>query len=252
MGLVIMTKNADATDTLWNNAYIAYIPLLGAAVALTYDVGYFYAVEISFFTLFSLSEHIVFAIQAFPFALVVLIPLSAVAVIMGKEGTSAPPPPYDPARVSKLQRIAAYALLSLIILLLISVLSFALLHAPETILIVIEYAVAGFGILLIAPLYKRIFIVSMAILIGLTLSFLVGYSAGTGSLSNDDNASKIFPPSIQTVNFKNGAPMNGRIIRSGDRGVLLYDPASNRIRFVLWEAIGSIEATPQQKITGGR
>ena len=239
-----MTKDEDATDTLWNNAYIAYIPLLGAAVALTYDVGYFQAVEISFFTLFSLSEHIVFAIQAFPIALLLLIPLSAFAVIMGKEGASVPPP-YDPAQISKFQRIAAYALLIFIFFLLISVLGFALLQSPETILIAIEFAVAGFGILLLPPLYKRIFIVSMAILISLTLSFIVGYWNGRGSLSSDDNANKIFPSSIETVNFKNGAPMNGRIIRSGDRGVLLYDPVSNRLRFVLWEAIGSIEATPR-------
>jgi hypothetical protein len=70
---------ATKTNPLWKDSYIAYIPLLGAAVALTYDVGFFYAIGISFFTLFSLSEHIVFAIQAFPVALAVLMLLSLVA-----------------------------------------------------------------------------------------------------------------------------------------------------------------------------
>ena len=44
-------------------------PIIGTALALIYDVGYFYGVGISYFTLFSLSEHIVFALPALPVAL---------------------------------------------------------------------------------------------------------------------------------------------------------------------------------------
>ncbi len=36
------------------------VPALGTALAIAYDVGYFNGVDISFFTLFSISEHIVF------------------------------------------------------------------------------------------------------------------------------------------------------------------------------------------------
>jgi uncharacterized membrane protein len=58
-----MTEDANKTSNLWKDNYLAYIPLLGAAVAVTFDVGYFFALNLSFFTLFSLSEHILFAIQ---------------------------------------------------------------------------------------------------------------------------------------------------------------------------------------------
>src|SRR6202521_1018906 len=91
-------KDADVSGTLWNDKYIAYIPLLGAAVALIFDVGCFYAIQINLFTLFSLSEHIVFAIQAFPIALAVFIPISGLVVVMG---TGASPVPPDPNKVSK-------------------------------------------------------------------------------------------------------------------------------------------------------
>jgi hypothetical protein len=56
---------------------------LAAAVvtfAVAFNVGYFYYVDISLFTLFSLSEHIVFAIRALPVAIAILI--SFIIVLM--------------------------------------------------------------------------------------------------------------------------------------------------------------------------
>jgi hypothetical protein len=44
-------------------------PLLASSIAITYDVGFFSGVGIGFFTFFSLSEHFVFALQSFPFAI---------------------------------------------------------------------------------------------------------------------------------------------------------------------------------------
>jgi hypothetical protein len=46
------------------------VPLLGTALAITYDVGYFSGINLYFFSFFSLTEHIGFALQAFPFALI--------------------------------------------------------------------------------------------------------------------------------------------------------------------------------------
>jgi hypothetical protein len=52
------------------------------------------------------------------------------------------------------------------------------------------------------------------------------------------------------VKLTSGETIGGRIIRSGDRGVMFYDPASGRIKFLLWATIGSIEATPQKATVG--
>jgi hypothetical protein len=50
---------------------LRYFPQISALVgllAVTFDVGYFAAIDLSFFTLFSLPEHLLFAIQALPLA----------------------------------------------------------------------------------------------------------------------------------------------------------------------------------------
>src|SRR4051812_36996300 len=50
--------------------YLVAIPILGTGSALTFDVGYFYGIDINFFTIFSLPEHLVFALEAAPLAFV--------------------------------------------------------------------------------------------------------------------------------------------------------------------------------------
>jgi len=236
-----------APNTLWRDSYIPYIPLLGAGIALTFDVGYFYAIDISFFTLFSLSEHIVFAIQAFPIALLVLIALSVFVLFWDRKTT---PPPYLPGEVSRPATIIAYIVLSLLVLTLISILVFALYSAPVFILMTIVIVVAGLGIAFIsksAP-YKQAYIGTMFALTALTVSFTFGLLDGANILSNDD-PNKLITNNTETVTLKNGVPIIGHIIRSGDRGILLYDAVSNRVRFIMWDGTGSIEATPQKTIT---
>ncbi|WP_247390277.1 hypothetical protein [Bradyrhizobium sp. 35] len=43
-------------------------PVLASALAVLYDVGFFTGLHIGFFTFFTLSEHLLFALQAIPFA----------------------------------------------------------------------------------------------------------------------------------------------------------------------------------------
>jgi len=247
--LVHTTKDADATSALWNDRYIAYIPLLGAAVALTFDVGCFYAIEINLFTLFSLFEHIVFAIQAFPIALAMLIPMSGMMVVMGREAAASSSNDHDTIRT--VPGVTAYIVLIILIVVLITLASFLIAiissTTPELLLVVIELVVLGFGMFFIKISYKRLFITLMAIMITLTISFSFGFGAGRSYLSNN-YIHNIFAPSFSgdVIKLKSGEMLSGRIIRSGDRGLLFYDPVSSRLYFLLWVAIGSIETTPQK------
>ena len=45
-------------------------PLYTTSLAICYDVGFFMGVDIGFFTFYSITEHLVFALQALPWALV--------------------------------------------------------------------------------------------------------------------------------------------------------------------------------------
>jgi hypothetical protein len=51
------SENGQGKKYLSIENYFTYIPLLAAILALSIDVGFFYAFEINFFTLFSLSRN---------------------------------------------------------------------------------------------------------------------------------------------------------------------------------------------------
>jgi len=158
------------------------------------------------------------------------------------------PPPYDPEKVvTTRQRIAAYSILAFIVLMLLSALVYMLFRFPEGLLLVVEFGLAAWGYYFINPSYQRLFVSSIIVLIILTISFLFGNLFGASVLSNEDT-NRMSTRTTETVYFKNGVSINGRIIRSGERGVLIYDPGADRIHFELWDAIRSIEATPPKPL----
>ena len=57
-------------DTLKD--FLIPLPIFGTFAAVVFDVGYFYGIDINLFTLFTLSEHILFSIEALPFVFVAI------------------------------------------------------------------------------------------------------------------------------------------------------------------------------------
>ena len=57
-------------DTLKD--FLIPLPIFGTIAAVVFDVGYFYGIDINLFTLFTLSEHILFSIEALPFVFVAI------------------------------------------------------------------------------------------------------------------------------------------------------------------------------------
>jgi hypothetical protein len=133
-----------ATNTLWKDSYFAYIPLLGAAVALAFDAGCFYALGINFYTLFSLSEHIAFAIPAFPIALIFLFMFSALAILAIKPTPRTPEPSHPLKNLSTRQRIVISTIIILVVsagISLLAVVYYPIFHSsPEMLILVIEVA----------------------------------------------------------------------------------------------------------------
>ena len=247
-----MTEGAGhKTTNLWKDSYLAYVPLLGAAVALTFDVGYFWALNLSFFTLFSLSEHILFAIQSFPIALAVLLfCLAAAGIVLNASFLwKGPPPlaPVDPHQLHGVKLILASVILAFVIVMPLLVFAIYLLYSTPIITpLVMEILMGWGGWSFVHDPYKRAFTAVVTVLFLLTFSFFIGYSFATSATTKAD-PQNIFQPGIGTINLKTGVPINGRIIRSGERGVLIYDPASDRLRFLSWEGISSIEAPPKAR-----
>jgi hypothetical protein len=66
-----MTEQQEAFSLGDNTLKLLSIagPLLASSLAITHDVGFFVGTGIGFFSFFSLSEHLVFALQSLPFAI---------------------------------------------------------------------------------------------------------------------------------------------------------------------------------------
>lgn len=57
-------------DSEWSwNDLTAVVPIVASSFAFTYVIGYFYAFDIAWFTFFTLSEHVTFALRALPMAI---------------------------------------------------------------------------------------------------------------------------------------------------------------------------------------
>lgn len=220
--------------------YFTHIPFIAVTVALTFDVGTFYAVGIDFFTVFSLSEHIVFALEALPVAIVVL--MIIVILFPGLSGSSSPA-----AKTSRLPLRNKYQYIIPIVLLgcgLISFVAYLIYDSYRTNAIsalLMVFILIGFvpaiGIFYVAPKFKQAQILMSSILVCVVVSFSFGFAFGYGFFNRE---------AISIVRLKSKeAPIEGRIIRSGEKGVLLYDRVSKLVRLERWETISSIEARPQ-------
>jgi hypothetical protein len=154
-----------------------------------------------------------------------------------------PAAPVNPKELHGVQLIAAYVILALLVLALLSFVIYIIYSTPIAPLLTLEIFMGLGGWVFIPDPYKRSFTAAVAVLFLSTFSFFVGYSFAAGATATAD-PNNLFQPAIGTINLKSGAPINGRIIRSGERGVLIYDPVSDRLRFLLLEGISSIEAPP--------
>ena len=90
--------------------YITYIPLLAPLLAVGFDVGSFYAININFFTLFSLSEHVLFALEALPIVIVLLLFVSILLPFFAYQPKKRRPPVW----ARKHPRLAAIIALTII------------------------------------------------------------------------------------------------------------------------------------------
>jgi hypothetical protein len=71
------------SDSIAYEKLVPVVSLIAAGIAVSFDVGYFYGVGIDYFTLFSLSEHILFALEALPVALPLALSAALGVVVSG-------------------------------------------------------------------------------------------------------------------------------------------------------------------------
>jgi hypothetical protein len=67
------TDKANVGNGIEPKDWLLFAPVLGSAVAVIYDVGLFYGLDISFFAFFSIGEHLLFALEALPVTFVIAV-----------------------------------------------------------------------------------------------------------------------------------------------------------------------------------
>ena len=218
--------------------YATYIPLLAPLLAVTF-VGVFYAFEINFFTLFSLSEHVLFALQALPIAIVFLLFVSIFLPFIATEPKETQPTP-PPLWVRKHPWLAKISVLTIIGLFLIGAVVFIgyqmmMMDLISRLFLAFMFVFVFIPVVvtvLMPTRFRQIQIVITTTLVCLFMSLLFGIAWGVGLRQSGSSS---------TVKLKTSEFVVGVVVRSGERGVLLYDRASDRLRFEPWDGIKSIE-----------
>jgi hypothetical protein len=236
--------------------WLIHLPFLGAAVAVSFDVGYFWGIDINFYV-FTLWEHILFAIEALPMVLLFLSVTffgGALGVLAGTGFTRLLDfagftiPKGVGARVeavisrwSRSQKIAFVVLVvfgSLIaffgaIRATPYVLGWMLDAFGPVLTGLVAFAVVAFLLRHFGGRWRTI-LLPPALLVGCTIAaFYFGHTL----------ARQYVESSLTLHHIREGDDIiQGRLIRAGERGVLYVVADTRRVIFQKWDSVQRIES----------
>jgi hypothetical protein len=201
-------------------------------VALTYDVGFFNGLGIAYFSLFSLAEHLVFALGALPFALatVISIPALATLVILLTRLMRRMLPP----AIMKLFNLH-YFIPILLILITLALTAFGF---DQRFIFFPAFAVCVLATMMVARINFRLELLLPATII--VSSFFM-----TFAVASDIGRAQFRKAPSHTLETSAGQ-LPGILIRGGERGVLFYDPNKKEISFQRWDTIIRITSKPKE------
>ena len=205
--------------------FLVIVPLLGSAIAITYDVGFFAGIGLPFFTFFTLTEHINFSLQALPIAVMI-----AVAIVIYL--TSDFILEQRQRKVETLDTKKKWLRAGWAILIVGALLIFFYVFGVVS----VAFFASGF---LTAALIRWIrtsdpskpILAAWTGIITLVIAFLVGFGVARSDLINRGT-----PVTLKTTE----GVFKANLIRSGDRGVLLYLLDSNTVSLVRWDSVKEI------------
>jgi hypothetical protein len=237
-------ENADGKPTLNEEPWqikesLIVVPLLASALALTWEVGFFLRIKGSAFGFFNVSEHITFALQALPIALVVSI------MIVGQAFQFALIDRYVFPKIRSsrtFQAIKKWNVLAVAYFAIAVGVGVELLYPPPSITVLVLAAIvtAIFTATAVLPrIFKERIVVAT---VGLLSSFLITFALGIDTARNEIKSER---PLNKIEIGEKGKPSEGvlnvRVIRSGDRGILYFDPRKQEFALIPWEAVKRID-----------
>jgi hypothetical protein len=248
----VMTEQKEAFSLGDNTLKLLSIagPLLASSLAITHDVGFFVGTGIGFFSFFSLSEHLVFALQSLPFAIV---PAAALLYWFGgvwftfyrtgsRDGMALAEETKDTHTVKpdpmKKWRLRSYwSGVPLLFLALIAVGNGWIRQYVLGFLMVIMIIFFGIGAIIYDRWKQRQIRAATAVasvIATLILSFLIGFQQAETVLESKTAS--------ETIIVDDNKALPVRLVRGGDKGVLFFSLDTKKVSFLRWESIKQIEA----------
>jgi hypothetical protein len=226
-------------------------PLYTTSLAICYDVGFFSGLDIGFFTFYSITEHLVFALQALPWALIPALTIFSVASILwwgyrfSKNEVAAFTEKIKAAseeeKQQTLDRLRNDIRRNKVINVIVWISAAGIFAAS----IRFETFTTAFLIATSQSIYQFVFhnnrldnplvragLIGILISTGWIASFLLGYDRSHTVL-------KAEAPS--EIIHSDAGEQKIRIIRSGDKGLLFKSFETNKATFLRWDSIKRIE-----------
>jgi hypothetical protein len=226
--------------------------LFVSSLAVCYDVGFFYGLDPRFFTFFSLSEHLVFALQALPFALIpaLWVLIFVVGLWFGdvwlQQHLKKLSESIKQMDLPTLQTLSAkFAARQWWAKIINPVIKAVLIGLALWLFSMHQYT-GGVWILISAvipeiipyPLkettkIRRIVLIAFSISMSWIMAFAMGYEQADKVIANTR--------ATETV-LSDNKDIAARLVRGGERGILLFSLDTKKLAFLQWNAITKIEA----------
>lgn len=215
---------------------ISISSVITLSIAITFDVGYFFGIDINMFTFFTLSEHVLFSIQWLPLSIVLLLyGIFFVFLIYSnrREATQSSIRRYQKSMIALL--LFSIAALFYIIYTVALDRDYMLALAIMLILAFCCGIIAGITILSGISYSTKLAILSLDIYTMMLVSaFSLGYALGWARTHKNFTFNYIVSTNRGDDKFR------GRIIRAGDKGVLFLRAPNNEIVFLKWENLDEV------------
>jgi hypothetical protein len=211
-----------ASDWTIKDALIA-VPFFASGLALTWEVGFFQVRRGGSFGIFIIAEHITFALQALPVAFILSI---AIVGLMAEHYRIPRVVSIDMPHNARRWLARGLLVFSLIMIILMGVIFY---HAGRSATFLLPLAIIGNFTLVFMLTPELIKSRTVRVIFGLTIGFVMAFGFGI-DIARFELWSEL-PLNKITIGEKGKdaeTEVAARIIRSGERGVLYFDPKLER------------------------
>lgn len=199
-------------------AAVPFISGTGLLLGFAYGAGYFRAIDPRLYFLFSLSEHILFAVQILPLGMCLVAAL--ILMTVGQEAETVRFGALAPSQITSI------------------ILSGVLAYFIATLALVIAIGVAVVWLIFVVELVKRKGLLIRLVVYFIPL-FVIAYMLGYSKSILDQTQ-----PFAHELTFQGESAVQGTLMRSGSQGIL-YVNAQRRVTFRKSESVVSIVTIPR-------